>query len=799
MAARKRTVLRLVIVLAWMVLALIMVGTSLAQDGGEGTLDPGARTAEPEDLDDIAVRLAPLLVGAALIERTLEVLFTLVERGLLDATSMMNSFANRFVGLVQVDFREAWESLEDLTNALMFKQTRGDPALEGDSEATDPHLWPLALLEARLLETRNTLVTAQKVLQEALKSPDYVARKKVAAAWMSVVLGLLLAVLGDIHLLRPLGVNVAGFAEGFFNPFDIALAGILMGLGTEWVHQVIGILIKGKGLLGRAATGEETQFDPEQVRILAELAINEELKKQFDKLGLDVPSSLLYTSGETDDSELERSLDESGGEERSNTAFVETSTAAATSGVASAATAAVVESAAKTLEATLPLATPARESIPLTQRAPTVTAVSTSRDTVRLFDTVVTARLGGADVYATPDARTEPLGTLPPHSQHTASAVTWRGDGTWLQVAYEPEVATAWIRGEETDFARSAAYDQLVNAWAESSPVLAFRQALVRDMLRVRGADADRLATVETLSGEELIRQEDLLTHQTMVRQYLEFWQLQEHLGLPDPFEYLPVQPQPPHEINRVEFRGFGPNTFAYHNWQVYYKWTRGLHNGVDLVVPEGQPLIAVADGVIVDFRFLPNFADESLALRPYLPERFRKPDGSRVLSNLIVGYGHLTGDPTSALVGVGDEVRAGQIIGTSGWPVFTASDGSTSIQHNNAFLHVETHLVTDGKQLFGSRTPFNPLLFWTPRLIAWHARLASHANVAPYPQSGQPFGRLGLFSVGAFSYTPRYPRVWEYRPEGDALWPKGVYDMPDMVDWLYTFDPYPAEGVDEI
>ena len=66
MAARKRTVLRLVIVLAWMVLALIMVGTSLAQDGGEGTLDPGARTAEPEDLDDIAVRLAPLLVGVDL-------------------------------------------------------------------------------------------------------------------------------------------------------------------------------------------------------------------------------------------------------------------------------------------------------------------------------------------------------------------------------------------------------------------------------------------------------------------------------------------------------------------------------------------------------------------------------------------------------------------------------------------------------------------------------------------------------------------------------------------------------------
>lgn len=787
MAARKRTALRIGIVLTWMVLALIMVGTTLAQDG-DGALDPAATDAMPQDLDDIAVRLAPLLVGAALIERTLEVLFTLVERALLDTTHTLNSFATRFVGLVQVDFREAWESLDNLTSAFMFKQARGDSALEGDAQSSDPHQWPLALLEARLIEAKNTLSTAQKVLDKALKSPEYVARKKVVAAWFSMIMGLVLAILGDIHLLQPLGVDVASWAEGFFNPLDIVLAGILMGLGTEWVHQVIGILVKGKGLLGRAASGEDGQLDPEQVRMLAELAVNQELKSQFATLGIDLPRTSPPVRAEAvDDEEPEWGADETGGEEISNTALAAEVDADA------------LESTAESLEAALRLTTPARESVPLTQRPATVTAVSASRDTVRLFDAVVTVRLGGADVYAAPDSRAEPLGTLPANSQHTASAVSWRSDGTWLQVPYEPELAAAWIRGEQTDFARSPHYDQLVSAWAESSPVLAFRQALVRDMLRVRGADTPKLATVETLSGDELIRQEDLLTHQTMVRQYLEFWQLQEHLGLPDPFEYLPVQPQPPHEINRAEFRGFGPSTFAYHNWQVYYKWTRGLHNGVDLVVPEGQPLIAVADGVIVDFRFLPNFADESLALRPYLPERFRKPDGSRVLSNLIVGYGHLTGDPTSALVSVGEEVHAGQIIGTSGWPVFTASDGSTSIQHNNAFLHIETHLVTDGKQLFGSRTPLNPLLFWTPRLIAWQARLASHASVAPYPQSGQPFGRLGLFSVGAFSYTPRYPRVWEYRPEGDALWPKGVYDMPDMIDWLYTFEPYPAEGVDEI
>jgi hypothetical protein len=82
-------------------------------------------------------------------------------------------------------------------------------------------------------------------------------------------------------------------------------------------------------------------------------------------------------------------------------------------------------------------------------------------------------------------------------------------------------------------------------------------------------------------------------------------------------------------------------------------------------------------------------------------------------------------------------------------------------------------------------------MLFWAPRLIAWQARLAGHSGIAPYPTGGQPYGRLGFFSVGAFSYDPRTPLIWNYEPTRENPWPEGVYDLPGMIAYLQTFEPY--------
>jgi hypothetical protein len=289
MSAGKRRTLRVVVLAVWLALTLIAVGPVLAQGGGGTSVpDSSAQTGDPQDLDDVAVRLMPLLVGAALIERTLEILFNWVERALLDASHTLNRLATRVTGLVQVDFRQAWQNLDELTNAMLRRETPQEAPYVGDSDSADPAEWPLAMLEERLREASATLETAQTVLEKALASPEYVARKKMAAAWLSIGLGIALALVGSLRLFEPLGVDVADWFEDAFDVFDLILAGILMGLGTEWVHQVIGLLIKGKGFLGRAGTGSGQQIDPEQVRMLAELAVKETLETQANKLREDL-------------------------------------------------------------------------------------------------------------------------------------------------------------------------------------------------------------------------------------------------------------------------------------------------------------------------------------------------------------------------------------------------------------------------------------------------------------------------------------------------------------------------------
>ncbi|MBN1200735.1 MAG: peptidoglycan DD-metalloendopeptidase family protein [Anaerolineae bacterium] len=781
----KSKMLRMMILVAWLVLALLVVMPVLAQ-GDDGTSTGTGDTAQtedgapqvPEDLDDIAVRLMPLLVGAALIERTIELLFDWVERAILDASHYLNQWAARVTGLVQVDLHQAWENLNDLTGALLSRQAEEAPPDAGNPYSSDPADWPLGQLEEALIAAQLKLDEAQDAIETAMDSPLYVSHKKMAAAWLSMGFGVLLALVANLRLFDPLGVEVADSLKGGFDIFDLVMAGILMGLGTEWVHQVIGLLIQGKGLLGRAASGG-AQVDPDLVADMALMAVEGEMQTQTENLRENVLKEVIEKVPSALPAER----------------TIEILPAVMASKDAVQVPAVVLEQLAAKAGTSTTL--PGRETAPA-ESADRSIAASLVADYIALYDVAVTVRGSGVNVRTNPSLDSDILGGLPDGSRQEVRGLVFRDVHTWLQVPWQRDDQAgqfAWIAGEYTDFARSSAYSQVTEAWYESRSVLRFRRTLVRELLRVRGTDPAKLAEVDDMAGRALENLEDALAEQTMLPQYDKFWAMQARLGLPDPFEFLPVHTSPPELIYDTIFSGFGPTTLAFDSWQIYYDRTRGLHSGVDYFVPEGSPLVAVCDGVIVDFPFMDVPAERSLALRAYLPRHDSSLHGPRVLSNLVIGYGHLTGNPSSDLVHVGDEVRAGQIIGTSGWPVYMRDDGTVGIQRNNAHLHIETHLVTDGTNTFGSNLPLNPLLFWTPRLIALQARLAAHDTMSPYPSGGHPFGRLGFFSIGMFSTRPARSIVWEYTPEAGAPWPEGVYALDAMLAQLRQFRAYPTDG----
>ncbi|MBI5961204.1 MAG: hypothetical protein HY866_20875 [Chloroflexi bacterium] len=278
MTTRQRRWLRGTAVVVWLVLALITVGPALAQDGGT-VADP----TQPQTLNEVAARLAPLLVGAALIERTLEFLFSWAQRAILDATSTMRSLAKRIMGLMEGDFRPMWNRVQML-NKIMAQRAQGGMAAEdGDPTSPDPVEWPLANLEAQLAEAQKQLIDTEARLKLVLESDLYKQRKKMVAGILSIIMGVSLALMTSTKLFESLDVRVTGWFERPFRVIDMILAGVLMGLGTDWVHQVLSILTKSQSFLGKRADATVT-VDTEGVRAQAEAAFQMEFAAELRRL-----------------------------------------------------------------------------------------------------------------------------------------------------------------------------------------------------------------------------------------------------------------------------------------------------------------------------------------------------------------------------------------------------------------------------------------------------------------------------------------------------------------------------------
>lgn len=291
---------------------------------------------------------------------------------------------------------------------------------------------------------------------------------------------------------------------------------------------------------------------------------------------------------------------------------------------------------------------------------------------------------------------------------------------------------------------------------------------------------------------------------------YAALWKYQKKIGLPDPFAVLPVQLNTEREVQRLWLNGFGPNYFAYMNWTGWYTRTAGIHSGFDYMVKQNTPLLAVSDGVIVHgWRFLRNPYDRTLALWCFLPEKYRDEQGRRMMSNVLVAYAHMNNNGVRQHLEV---VQAGDIVGYSGTPGGVGS---------NAHLHLEVHLLEgdpnlpfarqpekqllkefNRPQIQNNNTPWNSLLFFSPRLIHYlmhQDKLYGHAGKAPGYPTPEMLRRfrflppLDLFTLAYYRYD--MPIVWNnlnsrFTPDVGAM----TTDLLRARLKIFpTFEPYEA------
>jgi murein DD-endopeptidase MepM/ murein hydrolase activator NlpD len=294
---------------------------------------------------------------------------------------------------------------------------------------------------------------------------------------------------------------------------------------------------------------------------------------------------------------------------------------------------------------------------------------------------------------------------------------------------------------------------------------------------------------------------------------YHDFQAMRDTLGLPAPFDVPPTQLPDP---SKLPLNGFGPNTFALNNWSNWYTRVCGMHNGLDHNIPTGTPLLALSDAIVVGDRnawpFMASRYERTLVIWCLLPD---DGSGTRKLSNVLIAYGHMS---NNSVVKKGDMVKAGQVIGNSGYPHNEDENGKLVEQPGNAHLHMEVHMITGdnnlpfsrnrnpgllrgykGSQPFDNNTPFNPLLFFSERMVKYQM----HQSVVvgrTYPDSTalskaspaiQNWPSLDFFTVAYFQYPGQRFANIIWKAKNPPPWPTGVYGLSDALERMKTFTPF--------
>lgn len=231
--------------------------------------------------------------------------------------------------------------------------------------------------------------------------------------------------------------------------------------------------------------------------------------------------------------------------------------------------------------------------------------------------------------------------------------------------------------------------------------------------------------------------------------------------------------------------QAYGNTTGAYNFGDAWYSAGQGLHFGIDIAMPCGTPLVAVADGEVA---FVDNLsfgsAPHNLILRhPTL--------------GLTTLYGHLLGP---APVTQGQFVTQGQLVGYSGDP------DSTCVSRPH--LHLEVRSLD-------YRTTYNPFDYIDAN---WHSLASTVAFGTPLFQGDMMNARRWMtledqpdVSFGGARLN-RYASVWplpsDLRPPENPPMPINLEPLPENVTWgtrqigfdgccwIHEFDPIDPDTI---
>jgi hypothetical protein len=243
-----------VIVGIWVFLIVWVLFLADIQDGVARPLEAGA---------DLAVVLAPVLAAALGVERVLETLFNMIEGAWRTLVAYLG-YGMRWLKSAQTEVAEArqWvQSMGQVYNGTLAvynqKMTAMLSAMNLSSDVADlPEQLNAAVTQLRaeaeekaeaakalLEDAQRRLKEAENKLASVTNSPDYRSAKGATTIVLGLMLGVIVAAIGQIQAFALLGIGAVPAR------IDVLITGLIIGSGSYPVHSLVGILQQSKDAL----------------------------------------------------------------------------------------------------------------------------------------------------------------------------------------------------------------------------------------------------------------------------------------------------------------------------------------------------------------------------------------------------------------------------------------------------------------------------------------------------------------------------------------------------------------------
>jgi hypothetical protein len=227
------------------ILIVVVVGIWLALIGYVLIIAPivNADIKELTAGASLTLILAPILAAAAGVERMLESFFNVVEGGWKSMIAYLGR-GLRWLKNAEIEVIDARQWLADVSTVYnqKMRELQIDPKLPVDSLTADLQA-RIAAADTLRAMAEQRLTDAEKTLSQVTASDGYRSAKAAASIVLGLMLGVIVAAVGQLQMFAMLGIDAVPAR------IDVFITGLIIGSGSYPVHSLVGILQQGKDTL----------------------------------------------------------------------------------------------------------------------------------------------------------------------------------------------------------------------------------------------------------------------------------------------------------------------------------------------------------------------------------------------------------------------------------------------------------------------------------------------------------------------------------------------------------------------